>query len=183
MRKPPKKLDAQALAEYAMRTLSGRALSTGELRLRLRRKAERLGDVEVVIARMRDHGYVNDKQFAETFAAARRDNQGLGRARVLRDLRARRVASGIAEHAVHNAYQETNEVELVEAYLARKYRNKDLGAELQDPKNLASAYRRLRYAGFGSSASIRVLKRYAAEAAQLESIEDSPEAESGGHHE
>lgn len=183
MRKPPKKLDAEALAGYAMRALSSRALSSGELRQRLRRKAERLADVEGVIARMRDHGYVNDQQFAETFATARRDNQGLGRARVLRDLRTRRVASGIAEKAVSSAYQETNEAELVEAYLARKFRNKDLGSELRDPKNLASVYRRLRYAGFSSAVSIRVLKRYAAEAEQLESIQESQEEETGGHHE
>jgi len=183
MRKPPAKLDTEGLAAYALRTLGARSLSTGELRQRLRRKAERLGDVEGVIARMRDHGYLNDRQFAETFAAARRDNQGLGQARVLRELRVRRVASGVAEQAVRNAYQETNEAALAEAYLARKFRNKDLASELQDPKNLASAYRRLRYAGFGSAASIRMLKRYAAQAEELASGEESQDEEAGGHHE
>jgi hypothetical protein len=43
---------------------------------------------------------------------------------------------------------------------------------LRDEKHLASAYRKLRYAGFGSGNAIRVLKRYAERADELESLED-----------
>jgi regulatory protein len=96
--------------------------------------------------------------------------------RVLRDLRQRRVAPQVAEQAANRAFEGVDEVALIEQFLERKYRNKPLATLREDPKELASAYRRLRYAGFSSGNSIRVLKRYASEAEALESLE-SPEGE------
>ena len=46
------------------------------------------------------------------------------------------------------------------------------GALLQEQKNLASVFRKLRGAGFSTGNSIRVLKCYAAEAERLEEIEE-----------
>jgi hypothetical protein len=43
---------------------------------------------------------------------------------------------------------------------------------LAEEKHLASAYRKLRLGGFSSGNSIRVLKRYAAEADRLEGLEE-----------
>jgi regulatory protein len=63
---------------------------------------------------------------------------------------------------------------MIERFLARKYRGKDLGALLKEQKNLASAYRKLRQAGFSTGPSIRVLKRYAAEAERLEEMDSDP---------
>jgi len=57
---------------------------------------------------------------------------------------------------------------VIEQFLARKYRGKNLAELLAEEKHLASAYRRLRTAGFGAGNSIRVLKRYAAQADLLE---------------
>ena len=65
------RLDANALWEYALRVLGGRAHSTGELREKLRRKAELAADVDPAIARLKEYGYLNDRKFAESFAAAR----------------------------------------------------------------------------------------------------------------
>ena len=67
---------------------------------------------------------------------------------------------------------------LIEAFLKRKYRGKQLGAFLREEKNLAAAFRRLRYAGFSAGASIRVLKRYAQEPEALDALEsDETDAE------
>jgi hypothetical protein len=60
----------------------------------------------------------------------------------------------------------------VEQYIARKYRGKDLAGHFSEQKNVLSAFRRLRMAGFSSGSAIRVLKRYAADADELESAED-----------
>ena len=65
-------------------------------------------------------------------------------------------------------------MELIEAYLSRKFRGKDLASWLSDDKNLMAAYRRLRYAGFSGGNSIRVLKRYTQQADQLEGSEPEP---------
>lgn len=152
-------LDEQELLDYAVRLLGGAAHSTGEIRERLRKKAARAADVDAVLGRLKDLGYLNDRRFAEAWAASRLENEGHGSARVLRDLRQRRVAPKVAEDAVRRTYSETDETALIEQFLARRFRNRNLGEYLSEEKNLASAFRRLRYAGFGAGASLRVLKK------------------------
>ena len=98
---------------------------------------------------------------------------------VLRDLRQRRVAGNTAEQVAERTYKDTNEPDLIEAFLKRKYRGKQLSTFLKEDKNLAAAFRRLRYAGFSAGASIRVLKRYAQQPDVLDALEsDDAEAES-----
>lgn len=174
MARPTQKpLDIPGLMAYAARALSARAQTSSELREKLRRRAARPEDVDAVIARLKDAGYLNDKRFAESFAAWRRENQGLGQARVQRDLMARRVAPAVAKQAAETAYREVDEIAMIENFLTRKYRGKDLGALLKEDKHLASAYRKLRAAGFTTGNSIRVLKRFAAEAELLTEIEET----------
>ncbi len=173
-RRTPNLLDADGLFHFAVKALAGRALSIGELRERLRRRAADAGDIDPVIARLKSYKYLDDAQFAESFASVRRDSEGLGKARVLRDLRQRRVAPSVAEKAVNTAYAGFDEAAAVEHYLQRKYRGKNLGEYLAEEKNLAAAYRRLRYAGFSSGVSIRVLKRFASRADELADV-DQPE--------
>lgn len=173
MQKRSKKLlDADGLWNYTLRLLGGRAYSTGELREKMRQRAEQPENIDPVIARLKEAGYLDDRKFAENYAAARLENEGFGKMRVLRDLRQRRVAPKLAEQAAEKTFKSTNEMELVEAFLKRKYRGKELGAFLKEEKNLAAAYRRLRYAGFSSGSSIRVLKRYANQADDLEGLEE-----------
>lgn len=173
MRSTVKLLNSGKLYDYAMRCLSGRAHSLGELREKLRRKAEQPGDIDGVLLKLKESGYLNDRRFAEGFAAARLENEGLGRMRVLRDLRQRRVAPKLAEQVVEQTFRETDETALVEQFLQRKYRSKPLREFLSDEKNLASAFRRLRYAGFSAGTSIRVLKRYASAADELEGMDEN----------
>ncbi|HYL74922.1 MAG TPA: RecX family transcriptional regulator [Bryobacteraceae bacterium] len=174
----PKLLDQAGLLNLGLRALGSRAHSTGELKEKLRRRAERQEDVDGVLAKLKESGYLNDRRFAESYATARLENQGLGKMRVLRDLRQRRVAPKLAEQVTEKTFQDTNETDLIEAFLKRKYRGKQLGVFLGEEKNLAAAFRRLRYAGFSAGAAIRVLKRYAHQAEELESMEvEEPEEE------
>jgi regulatory protein len=168
----PRLLAAEALWEYALRVLGRRACSSGELRQKLLRRAERAEDIGPILARLKDCGYLDDRRYAEGFSVARRDNQGFGRARVLGDLRKRRVAPAVAAEAVEAAYHDSDETALIEAYLRRKFRSTPLHIYLAEPKHLAAAYRRLRAAGFTSANSVRVLKRFAAEPECLDSLED-----------
>ncbi len=171
----PRRLDFEALWNYALRVLGARAHTVSELSAKLRRRAERQDDAARVIARLKEYGYLDDRRFAAAFAASRLENQGFGRGRVLRDLRARHVAPAVAEQAVAAAYRDADETAMIEAFLSRKYRRTALGPYLAEPKHLASAYRKLRLAGFSSSAVVRVLKRYAEAAGDLESLEDAPQ--------
>jgi regulatory protein len=168
----PKLLDLEGLMAYSARVLSARAQTISELRQKLRRKAARPEDVPEVLDRLKQLGYLNDQRFAESFASWRRENQGLGQSRVVRDLLARRVAPAIAQKAAESAYSGADEPAMIEDFLARKYRGKKLGALLKEPKNLASAYRKLRTAGFSARHSVQVLKRYASDAERLEEMEE-----------
>jgi regulatory protein len=169
--RPAKLLDADSLWNFALKTLGSRAQTSAELREKLLRRAAVPSDVDAVLAKLKDYGFLNDSRFAEHFASMRKENEGLGKARVLRDLRQRRVSSTVAETAVTTAFQGADEIEMIEQFLRRKFRGKVLADYLKEEKHLAAAYRRLRYAGFGSSNSIRVLKRYAAQAGELEGTE------------
>ena len=110
--------------------------------------------------KLREYGLSDDRKFSEAFASARLANQGFGPFRVLRDLQAKQVASSVASQAVASAFASSDEHELATKFLLRKYRGKDLPAFLGEEKNLASAYRRLRTAGFSSRVVWAVLKQY-----------------------
>jgi len=172
----PKPLDIEGLMNYAAKALSVRGYTVSELKTRLKKRAARVEDIDVVLGRLKDAGVVNDRRFAGSFAEWRRESQGLGKTRVMRDLMARRVAPAVAKEAVDAAFEGIDEIPMIEAFLKRKYRGKNLGTLLQEQKELASAFRKLRGAGFSTGNSIRVLKRYAAEADQLEEIEDVEQA-------
>lgn len=165
---------------YAARVLSARAQTISELREKLRRRAARREDVDEILAKLKEMGYLNDQRFAESFATWQRDHQGVGKTRVLRDLMARRVAPAVAKQAAETAFIEADEIALIDAFLARKYRGKHLGEMLgpgnpDKERNLASAYRKLRTAGFSTGNSIRALKRFSSEAERLEEMEEAGE--------
>ena len=170
------RLSAEALWDFAVKTLGARAQSTGEWRRKLVQKAERAADVDDTISKLRDYGYLNDRRFAESYAGFRLENQGLGKSRVLRDLRQRKVSTGLAEGAVDNIYRNVDEFELIDSFIRRKFRPKTpLPEALEDPKQLASAYRRLIRAGFSSSNVIQALKRIAKGGELLEGFEPPEE--------
>ncbi|MGA3039959.1 MAG: RecX family transcriptional regulator [Bryobacteraceae bacterium] len=169
-------LDAAGLWEYALRVLGGRAYSTGELREKLRRKAALAGDVDPTIARLKEYGYLNDRKFAENFAAARLENEGLGKTRVLADLSRRRVAPAVAQQTVGKVYEDVNEQALAEDFVRHKFRMASRENLFQDAKQMASAYRRLVRAGFRSATVIAVLKKFARDPDLLDGFEPPEEA-------
>ncbi|HWD97557.1 MAG TPA: regulatory protein RecX [Bryobacteraceae bacterium] len=186
--KKVQKLAADALFEFAVKTLAGRASSSAELAAKLRLKAERAEDVDATIARLKDLNYLDDARFAESFAHARVENNGFGRMRVLSDLRARRVSSKLADNAVNAVFEEKDEDALIDAYIARRIpslaAHRSLGShgahgseEQEDraarDRRLGSAYRRLQRAGFRSGAILAALKR----AGAPEDLEEPDEAE------
>lgn len=169
--------------QYALKCLGGRAHSAGELREKLRRRSETATDVDTVLRKLKESGYLDDRRFAESYATSRLENEGHGRMRVMRDLRQRRVAPAMAEQVVDRTYRETDETEMIQAFLERKYRNKSLPEFLAEDRNLAAAFRRLRYAGFSAGNSIRVLKRHARNEEALDILESSELTEPADAHE
>ena len=175
--KEPRRLEAGQLWNYALKILGGRAHSTGELREKLRRRAAKAEDVEPMLGRLKDYGYLDDRRYAESYATARLNNDKLGSARVVRDLRQRRVAPGLAEKSVSQAYRDVKEEELIEDWVRRKYRLAAKESLFQEDKDVAGAYRRLLRAGFRGGDILRVLKRFARNPNLIEEFEPPEEGE------
>jgi regulatory protein len=171
-------LAASALWDFAVKALAARAHSTGELRRKLAARAERAADVDDAIARLRDYGYLNDNRFAENFASAKLENNGLGKSRVLIDLRQRKVSPALAQRTVERVYKDVDEMELIASFVRRKVHTKaPLAEALEDPRIMASVYRKLIRAGFGASNVIQSLKRIAKKQDLLEGFEPPEETE------
>jgi regulatory protein len=168
-RKTP--LDLSELWDFALKSAAMRAQSTGEMRTRLKQRAARPEDVDATLEKLNAYGILDDKRYAENFASARLENDGFGRQRALRDLAQRRVASGLAAEAVEQVYTGKNEIELIEAFIRRRYRNADREKLFQQDKDLASAFRRLRMAGFQPGNIIKVLKQFAANPDKLDDVD------------
>jgi regulatory protein len=176
-----RKLAAEELFEYAVKSLGSQARSTGDLHARLRSRAAHPPDVDAIIARLKDIGYLDDRKFAESFAIARVENSGFGRMRVLTDLRQHRVTGPLADQAIEKALDGRGEAELIDAYIERRMASliaaRNPNEAKVDDKKLAAAYRRLRRAGFSSGPVLEALKRIAARPELLEDFPEEPEAE------
>jgi regulatory protein len=165
-----RKLAAEELFEYAVKALGARSYSTADLSAKLRLRAAHLPDIEATIARLKDIGYLDDSRYADSFASSRVANDGFGRMRILMDLQAHRVPRELAEGAVEKALTGLTEAEQIQAYIERRMPS----LVLDDERKLASAFRRLRRAGFSTSPVLAALKRIAA---KPDMIEDFPEEE------
>lgn len=97
--------DAEAAARAALRALSRRAYARADLQRRLVLKQHPPAAVERALARMTAHGLLDDRRFAEQFAAARAA-RGQGPARLVSDLLRQGVERRLAEDAVRAALAE-----------------------------------------------------------------------------
>ena len=99
------------LYEYAVGALARRMRTVAELKRLMRTRIEEADSeygqtlVELVIRRLKDQGYLNDSQYAAHYSSLRRDNQKLGRMRVVTELKTRGVHGSVIERAVEAAYE------------------------------------------------------------------------------
>ena len=171
----PKRLAEAALYAHAVGALARRSLTTAELRARLARRAANAEDVDVVVARLAEIGYLDDARLADSYSRFRRDYEGLGKSRVLRELTRRGITPGVAGQAVAEAYEDTDELELVREHLRRKLGGRSAGLPLDDPKRLASLYRALVRAGFPSAKIVIALQEISSNSDWLEAFADQPD--------
>jgi regulatory protein len=168
------KLGSEELWSYALRILARRPNSSAELKTKLMRRADSAASVTSVLNKLREYGFADDAKFSEEFASTRLQNQGFGRMRVLRDLRAKRIAPSVAQIAIDKTFAGVDEAQLARQFIERKYRGKNPLQLFAEKKELAAAYRRLRMAGFSASVSIATLKSYSR---QADCLEEPPEEE------
>jgi regulatory protein len=160
----------------ALRMLARRAYSVAELRRALERKFPADPGVRDAIARLRQLGYLDDKKFAEHYASSLARNRAFGRYRVRRELKAKLVDYRYIEPALRQAYEETNELELLARVLEKKLRTVRLPVT---PGRLSSLCQSLLRQGFRGDDIMKAVRarpelRPVAEGAALTELESEP---------
>ncbi len=152
----PRQLETEAeLYDVALRALMRRAHSVHEMKQKLERRSNNKLLVQVVMARLKENGLVDDARYAQQFARQRTEGRKQGKFRVARDLRARGVPDRHIEAALDEAAKETDEGAMVRQRIERKLRA--YRGEI-DEKKMASIYGSLLRAGFSSDVVRRELK-------------------------
>src|SRR5271157_5907400 len=162
--------DEESLYEYAIGALGRQMRTVAEMKRLMRRRVgeQPHGDllVEVVVARLKQQRYLNDTNYAESYARFRRENEKFGRMRVVQDLKAKGVHGDIIESVVSAAYSNVNEEQLAREFLQRKRVSKPVGQ-----KQAARVFRTLLRAGFGSRVIFPILKKWDVDDETLSALE------------
>lgn len=123
--------------ERAVKLLAAKPRSVEELRERLLEKEWTDTDaVEAALAKLSEYGYLDDERFAFGFASARVRQKPVGRSRLERDLKLKKVAPETAEEALKLVFAETPEEELIARAIERRIRLRGRPATRQETKSL-----------------------------------------------
>ncbi|MGO9088173.1 MAG: regulatory protein RecX [Candidatus Sulfotelmatobacter sp.] len=162
----------QELYEYAVEALGRRMRTVAELKRMMRTRVEDAESeygqtlIELVIRRLKDHGYLNDSEYATTYSSLRRDNQKFGRRRIVTDLKAKGVHGAVIEKALDAVFDGVNEEKQAREYLRRKRLEKP-----KDQKQAARIFRQLARAGFGTKVIFTILKKWEVDDETLSALE------------
>ncbi len=107
----------------AVKLLTVKPRSVAELRERLMQGKNTNRDiVETVIARLEEYGYLNDERFAFSYASLKVKQRPVGRRRLQRDLKLKKVEKNVAEGALELVYAETPEEQLIDQAIEKRIR-------------------------------------------------------------
>jgi regulatory protein len=123
--------------ERALKLLSFKPRSIAQMRERLLEKewAEE-AIVDRVVERLKELGYLNDEQFAASYASARLSARPLGRTRLRRDLQNKKLPSQITEQTLDEVYADGGEEDLIDRAIAKRLRLKGAPKTPEDVKKL-----------------------------------------------
>jgi len=152
----PRQLETESeLYDVAVRALMRRAHSVHEMKKKLERRSDDKLLVQLVMARLKENGMIDDARYAKQFARQRTESRKQGKFRIARDLRGRGIPDRHIEAALEEAAKGTDEGAIVRQRIERKLRS--YRGEI-DEKKMASMYRSLLRAGFSADVVRRELK-------------------------
>jgi regulatory protein len=152
----PRQLETEAeLYDVALRALMRRAHSVQEMKRKLERHSENKLLVQLVMARLKESGLIDDARYAKQFARQRTESRKQGKFRVARDLRARGIPDRQIAEALEETAKTSDEGAMVRQRIERKLRS--YRGEI-DEKKMASIYGSLLRAGFSADVVRRELK-------------------------
>ena len=94
----------------ALRFLASRSRSEAQVRERLASRGVEASDIEGVVERLRELGYVNDAEFAAAVIRARTQARARGRRLVAQELQAKGVSEDVVETVLNACYGDELEV-------------------------------------------------------------------------
>ena len=152
----PRQVDTEEeLHDVALRALMRRAHSIADLKKKLMRRTSNELLIQVVMARLKENGILDDERYAKQFTRQRTEGRKQGKFRVARDLRARGVPDRHIDAALKESAEQNDEGAMVRARIERKLRA--FRGEV-DEKKMASIYSSLLRAGFSADVVRRELK-------------------------
>lgn len=167
----PRQLETEdELYDAAIRALMRRAHSVAEMKKKLARRTDNELLIQVVMARLKESGQLDDSRYAKQFTHQRTEGRKQGKFRIARDLRTRGVSDIHISAALEESAQSHDESAMVRQRIQRKLRS--LRGEL-DGRKLASLYSSLLRAGFSSDVIRRELKSITRE--DVPEVESEPE--------
>lgn len=172
-------LNEAGLYEYSLKALGRHMRTEAELRRLMQSRVEPGEHGEAIVAavlqRLREHGYLDDRAYAETYTRLRQENEKLGARRVRQNLRQKGVSGDLAEAAIAARYGGASEEALARQHLERKRI-----ARPSNEKETARVVRRLVAAGFSTATIYKILRNWDVSEdalAALDRIEDEPHEE------
>ncbi len=121
----------------AIKLITAKPRSVAELRERLSQsRSARKADVEAAIDRLKEYGYLDDERFAFSFASARVSQKPIGRRRLERDLKLKKVDQNITEEALNKVFEETPEGELIDRAIEKRIRLRGRPTNRAEAKSL-----------------------------------------------
>jgi regulatory protein len=123
--------------QRAVKLLAAKPRSIAEIRERLMEgRGATKRDVEEVISRLRDYGYLDDERYAFGYASLRVKQKPIGRRRLERDLMMKKVDQSIADEALDLVFEETSEEELIDRAIEKRLRLRGRPKTREDAKKL-----------------------------------------------
>ena len=123
--------------ERAVKLLAAKSRSVAELRERLlQRRGTSKAVVETVISRLREYGYLDDERYAFSYASSKVKQRPLGRRRLERDLKFKKIENNVAEEALELVYAETPEEQLIDRAIEKRIRLRGRPKDRAEAKKL-----------------------------------------------
>lgn len=128
-----------------IRYLGNRARSSYQLALQLRRQQFSEPHIAEAIARLKEEGYVDDREYASSYVRSRISKQGKGRLRVAQELKGQGISSRIIEQTLAQL-DEDEEVEAAYEAASKKMRSLH-GEPAENSRKLLQFLMRRGYSG------------------------------------
>ena len=119
----------------AFNILSIKAYSVADMRRRLLEKDWTNAEiVETVLEKLKEYNYLNDEQFAKTFAASQIRQKPVGKRVLKQKLAMKKIDKETVDEALDQLMEETPEEEIIERAIAKRLRLKGKPETREDSK-------------------------------------------------